>query len=174
MRGAPENHFTWRLDDGTAVTIRPIRPEDAALEQDFVRSLSTRSKYQRFFRQIKELSPSDLRRFTRNEFPTSMALIATIREGDSEREIGAARYAPALREGHVEFAVAVADEWQGKGIATQLLGRLFDIASDAGIEGIEGLVLAENTGMLRLARELGFSVSPDEGHHDVYRLYRKF
>lgn len=169
---APDDHFSWALDDGTDVTIRPIRPEDAAIEQTFVQSLSTQSKYLRFFRPLKQLSPADLMRFTHNEYPDSMALIATIVEDGSEREIGVARYARAGRDGRIEFAVVVADEWQGKGVATELLRRLFGIASGAGFEAIEGLVLAENRQMLQLARQLGFSVHNDEGDQGLRHLHR--
>lgn len=147
---------TWTLDDGTDVTIRPIQPTDADIEQAFVRSLSPQSKRSRFFSPIKELSPSALRRFTQTNYPADMALIATIVDNGAEFEIGVGRFAPGSRPGTAEFAIAVADEWQGMGIATQLLRNLFDIANETGISEIEGFVMRENTGMLNLATDLGF------------------
>ena len=162
-------HFKTQLDDGMTVTIRPIRPDDAIIEQEFVRSLSPQSKFLRFFAPLKELSPAALKKFTQTNYPSDMALIATITEQDVEREIGVARYAPGTRDGWVEFAVAVADEWQGKGIATQLLRNLFNIAKEAGIRGIEGSILRENRQMLILAKELGFVARSN--HEDTSVTY---
>lgn len=169
---APEFEFKWTLDDGTDVTIRPIRPDDAAIEQDFVRSLSPRSRTLRFFTPIKELSAAALKKFTQIDYPNAMALIATIGSHEDVREIGVARYAPTDEDGRVEFAVVVADEWQGKGIATELLRQLFGIASEAGINSIEGSILRENARMLTLAREFSFKTRTDENDPQVIHVYK--
>ena len=164
--------FSHSLEDGTDVRIRPIRPDDAAIEQEFVRSLSPQSKFRRFFTPLKELSPAALEYFTHTHYPDNVALIATIEEQGIEREIGVARYMPTTEPGKVEFAVVVADQWQGKGIATRLLRHLFDIASEAGIRSIEGLILRENRQMLKLARELGFSVRSTGKDPGVIHVHR--
>ena len=158
----PDYKFGWELDAGTALTIRTMRADDAFIEQNFVRSLSIRSKTLRFFAPIKELSATALQKFTHTDFPNEMALIATVDQHGREREIGVARYAPSDESGQVEFAVVVADDWQGKGIATELLRHLFSIASEVGINSIEGLILRENKPMLRLARKFGFRIQPDK------------
>jgi len=168
----PDFQFGWKLDDGTDVTIRPIRPDDSVIEQNFVRGLSPRSRTLRFFAQIKELSPAALEKFTHTNFPTEMALIATIELRGIEYEIGVARYAPSANSGRVEFAVVVADDWRGKGIATQLLRQLFSIASEAGINGIEGFVLRENSQMLALAKEFGFETRLDKEDLRVAYVYK--
>ena len=156
----PDFEYPWKLDDGTALTIRTMRPDDASIEQDFVRSLSPRSKTLRFFSPIKELSATALRKFTHTDFPNEMALVATVDQNGVEHEIGVARYAPSTGSGQVEFAVVVADDWQGKGIATELLQHLFSIASEVGINSIEGFILRDSIPMLRLAREFGFRIQP--------------
>ncbi len=166
--------FSWKLDDGTTVAIRPIRPDDAAIEQEFVRSLSPLSKRLRFFAPIKELSPTTLRKFTQTNYPNDMALIATVKHQDAEREIGVARFAPGTKPGWAEFAVAVADEWHGKGIATQLLLNLFQMAMEAGIKGIEGSVLRENKQMLTLAKELGFTIRLDREDARLNYVHKDF
>ena len=79
-----------------------------------------------------------------------------------EHEIVVARYSQSIGSGQVEFAVVVADDWQGKGIATELLRHLFSIASEVGIDSIEGFILRDNIPMLRLAREFGFRIQPDK------------
>ena len=156
----PDFDYSWKLDDGIAVNIRTMRPSDASIEQDFVRSLSPRSKTQRFFAPIKELSATTLKKFTQTDYPDEMALVATVDQNGIDHEIGVARYAPSTGRAQVEFAVVVADDWQGKGIGTELLRHLFSIASDVGINSIEGYIQRDNIPMLGLVRELGFKIQP--------------
>lgn len=151
----------------TTITIRPIRPTDRDLEQAFVRELSAASRYQRFLAAIKELSSGLLTRFTVVQFPDSMALIATIPADGGERQIGVARYAMDAGTGHAEFAVVVADDWQGEGIGCELLRRIIGIAEAAGIQNFDGLVLRDNARMLRLARRLGFAVTEYREDHTL-------
>lgn len=168
----PDYKFGWELDDGTSVTIRAIRPDDASIEQDFVRSLSTRSRTLRFFSPIRELSATALEKFTHTDFPNEMALVATVDQNGSEREIGVARYAPSTGSAQVEFAVVVADDWQGKGIATELLRHLFSIALEVGINSIEGFILRDNIPMLRLAREFGFRIQLDKEDPSIANAFK--
>lgn len=170
----PDFEYSRELDDGTGITIRTMRPEDASIEQDFVRSLSTRSKALRFLSPIKELSAAVLEKFTHTEFPNEMALIATVNKKQREREIGVARYAPGTGSAEVEFAVVVADEWQGMGLATELLRHLFGIASEVGIDSIEGVILRDNVPMLRLARKLGFRIQPDKQDPSIVHAFKEF
>ena len=81
-----------RLFDGTEVLVRPIRPEDAAIEQDFVRELSEESRYNRFMGQLRELAPRKLKYLTEIDYDQHMALIATVERDGREVEIGVARY----------------------------------------------------------------------------------
>jgi acetyltransferase len=159
MRPPPELRDSLTLADGTIVTIRPITPADAGIETEFVARLSPQTRRYRFLSGLKELTPEMLRRFLNVDFPHEMALVATIPFANGEREIGVARYAPGSQPGYVEFAVVVDDEWQGKGIGPALLERLFAIAELAGYVGIEGVVLTENYGMLKLMERMGFSRS---------------
>jgi acetyltransferase len=147
---------THRLADGTPVTIRPIRPEDGELEREFVNGLSQRSKYLRFMYALKEITPQMLSRFTQIDYDREMALIALVDAGGGEREIAVARYVTYPDGRSCEFAIVVADRWQNRGIATELLRRLIDIARERRLERMDGTVLAENRGMLALAAELGF------------------
>lgn len=158
--------------NGTDVTIRVIRPEDADIEQAFIRNLSARSRFLRFFYTIKQLSPYMLDRFTRPSYPHNWALIATIVEAGQDKEIGVARYASTESQGVAEFAIVVADEWQGLGIARQLLHELITVADHAGIECLQGIVMRENVKMLKLAKELGFAAEPDPHDATVERVIR--
>jgi DNA-binding response OmpR family regulator len=145
------------LPDGTLVTLRVIQPKDSTLEQAFVQGLSVQSSQLRFFSARKELSPDMLERFTNPDYPRSYALIATVMECGRERQVGVARYMPTSVNEVADFAVVVADKWQGLGLATHLLSGLTTAAAVAGITRLEGLVLSDNNAMLKLVEKLGFS-----------------
>jgi len=149
----------WQLPDGTDVTIRPIRPEDAESEQTFVRNLSEQSRYFRFMRTLAELTPEMLVRFTQIDYDREMAFLAFVERGGRETEVGVARYVTNPDGRTCEFAVVIADEWQGRGIATRLMTELMQVARERGLVVIEGEVLAVNARMLQLVKSLGFSVS---------------
>jgi FixJ family two-component response regulator len=149
---------TVGMDDGIQVAYRVIKPEDEAIEQAFVRGLSHTSSRRRFFSPLKQLSPRMLEYFTHYNYPDSFAVIATIRVDDEERQIAVARYAPTKLDGVAEFAIVVADEWQGRGIATYLLSALTTAAAIAGLNRLEGLVMDENEPMIKLAHAMGFTV----------------
>lgn len=149
------------LSDGTRITIRPIQPSDRQIEQAFVRSLSPMSKHYRFFSGIAELSDSMLYKFTHMQYPSNVAIIATVMDNNTEEEIGVARYA-STDELTAEFAIVVADAWQGRGVATLLLKRLIALAKQAGIAELVGTVLRDNQDMLELAHHLGFVLHKDD------------
>lgn len=156
----------FQLPDGTDILIRPIRPEDAEIEQSFVRKLSPRSKYFRFMQSLRELTPEMLVRFTQIDYDRELALIAVTREDGRDVEIGVTRYVLNPDGESGEFALVVADEWQGKGIGTRLLAALIEAARARGLRSLDGEVLEENAPMLHLVRKLGFDVhtSRDDPH----------
>ena len=162
----------WTLHDGTRVVIRPIRPEDRQIEQDFVHNLSDESRYFRFFNAIRDLSESALTRFTQVDYDRNMALIAVIIENGRETQIGVARYSINPDGRSCEFAIAVADAWQRKGIGSKLLHNLMDAARRRGLETMEGSVLSGNAKMLALMEGLGFTVEATAGDPTVRHVVR--
>jgi len=152
----------WQLPDGTDITIRPIRPEDAEMEQDFVRDLSDEAKYFRFMDTIHELSQVQLVRFTQIDYDREMALIAVTEKEGREIEIGVCRYATNPDGESCEFALVVGDEWNHKGIGHKLMAALMEAARHKGLKLMEGEVLANNRNMLKLVTRLGFSVATSE------------
>ena len=150
-----------QLNDGTDIVIRPIRPEDAEIEQAFIRGLSAESKYFRFMNSIHELSLEMLVRFTQIDYHNEMALVAINPGVNGEEEIGVARYLTNPDKKTCEFAIVVSDKWQGKGIARLLMQKLIDIARNRGLEMMEGQVLANNYRMLELMMSLNFEVGND-------------
>jgi len=150
-----------QLSDGTTIIIRPIRPEDAEIEQEFIRSLSPESRYFRFMNSITELSLEMLVRFTQIDYHNEMALIAVWPNENGEEEIGVVRYMTNADKKTCEFALVVSDQWQGKGIARLLMRNLIEVARDRGLELMEGQVLSNNFRMLDLMTRLNFRISND-------------
>ncbi len=149
------------LPDGRKLTLRPIRPEDAMLERDFVNGLSERSRYLRFMYALEELTPEMLSKFTQIDYDREMALIALLPEGDVDRQVGVARYMTYPDGRGCEFAIVVSDQHRRMGIATSLLSALIDVARRRRLEHMDGLVLRENENMIKLAERLGFHSERD-------------
>ena len=150
-----------QLNDGTDIVIRPIRPEDAEIEAKFVRELSKESKYFRFMSSLRELSQEMLVRFTQIDYHNEMALIAVTQKGTAEEQIGVARYVTNLDKTSCEFALAVSDDWQNRGIAHKLMRNLMEVARDRDLEKMEGKVLSNNFKMLELMTSLNFQIHND-------------
>ncbi|MDO6709766.1 bifunctional acetate--CoA ligase family protein/GNAT family N-acetyltransferase [Aliiglaciecola sp. 2_MG-2023] len=163
---------TEELSSGVLLEIRPIRPEDANLERQFVSTLSPTAKYFRFMQSIKELPQSMLVRFTQIDYDLEMALLAVISSGKMEREIGVARYITNIDKVSCEFAVVVADDWHRKGIAVRLMNALIESAKAKGLERMEGMVLAENTGMLGFCESLGFEIKRDPEDRSIFNVVK--
>jgi acetyltransferase len=153
----------WRLPDGLSVSIRPIRPEDAQLEVEFVRNLSPESRYFRFMNTLRELTPQMLVRFTQIDYDREMAFVAVLEQRGRVTEIGVARYAANPDGESCEFAIVVADEWKGRGLGRKLMTQLIDVARSRGFRTMIGHILANNDGMARLAGALGFVLSEVPG-----------
>jgi acetyltransferase len=105
---------------------------------------------------LTHLTPQMLARFTQLDYPRELALVALHPEKDEF--IAVARYAPRAGGQSAEFALVVADDWQGRGLGRALLERLCAAARDAGYDALYGYILADNEDMLKLARRLGFEV----------------
>jgi acetyltransferase len=149
------------LRDATRVKMRPIRPEDAALELAFFRSLSERSRYHRFMQHLPELPPKMLARFTQLDYDRELALVALHPRRDEFIAVG--RYAPNADGRTAEFALTVADDWQGKGLGSALLERLCGAARAAGYEALYGHILPDNIDMLQVAQRMGFAEASRDG-----------
>lgn len=156
-------HMTerWQLADGTDITLRPIRPEDAEIEHEFVRNLPAESRYFRFLQNIKGLTREMLVRFTQIDYDREMALIAVYEEEGRQVEIGVGRYITAPDGETCEFAIVIDDHWHRRGIGTRLMRALINHAKTRGLKAMKGEVLSNNTKMLGLMRKLGFVVQ----HH---------
>ncbi|MFC3119756.1 GNAT family N-acetyltransferase [Jhaorihella thermophila] len=149
------------LTDGTPLTIRPIRPEDAQAEAAFVRDLSDEAKRFRFMGSVAELSPEMLAQFTQIDYRREMALVAVIERDGKPEQLGVARYTINPDNTSCEFAIVVSDRFQTRGLGTRLMKALIDAARQHGLSRITGTVLRDNAPMLKLMEELGFSQQRD-------------
>lgn len=155
----PEQLITnLKLADETSITIRPICPEDAQIEQEFTQALSSQSNYFRFGGHIRELNPEMLVRFTQIDYDREMAFIAVTEENGNEKNIGVARYSSYPDQQSCEFALVIADAWQRKGLGTQLMTCLIQNAKEKGLKVMRGEINSTNNDMLLLAKNLGFSI----------------
>jgi len=160
----------WQLADGTDITIRPIRPEDAELVQKFVQGLSEESRYYRFMNTMQELTETMLVRLTQIDYSREMALIATAAEQGKEVELGVARYTINPDGETCEFALVVADNVQGKGLGQKLMVALMEAARNKGLSVIEGEVLSNNNKMRKLMTRLGFSITSSDEDRGIMKV----
>jgi acetyltransferase len=144
------------LADCSEVVVRPIGPADAPLLQAFVRRLSPRSRRFRFFVALAELSAAQLDRFVNVDAARDLAMVAVSERRTGPSIVGEARYAMAQDEGNAEFAIAVADEFQRRGLGRQLVRRLTATAWRRGVRRLFGEINNDNRAMLGLALQLGF------------------
>jgi RimJ/RimL family protein N-acetyltransferase len=162
------------LRDGRAVTLRAIGPADAPeIAQAFER-LTSESRYSRFMQHKRQLDPVALDRGVHPRPGLDFAFVATIPAADGIDIVGAAQYVRALEDDPTtcEFAITVAEDWRGSGLARQLLASLVRRARRDGYTRMEGSVIANNSKMLVLARKLGFKAHSEADDAGVVMVER--
>ena len=155
--GVSELHETIR--GGERVLIRPARPEDMALYQDFLRNVSAEDLRLRFFAHIAELSAAEMDKLSHVDYTHEMAFIAL--DEDTGDMLGLVRLKDELDEETAEFAILVRSRLKGHGLGWLLMQRVIDYAKEKGLRRVYGDVLVENTTMLQMCAELGFHVVAD-------------
>lgn len=170
--------WVQRIELGEAASglLRPIRPDDAQALQDFVRSLSEQARYMRFVSMMRELTPRMLSRYTHVDYNREIALVATCKRVNEQGQpheviIGLAHYLRNPDGQGAEYALVIADDWQGRGLGRRLMSRLIEAARDQGLTYIEGLVLSNNRPMLSLMTQLGMVNDPDPEDTSMRRVW---
>jgi RimJ/RimL family protein N-acetyltransferase len=153
-----------RARNGNAVTVRFLEPRDAEELQHYFRSLSTRSRYNRFLGAMSELPKSQLDHFIHIGEDERFSVIATMNIDGFETIVGEARYAFHADTGSLEFGLSIDDRWQGHGIGSSLLKNLECRAAAFGTSRLFGDTLRSNEAMIALARKSGyaFTHNPDD------------
>src|SRR5215831_12766875 len=148
------NGSSVALRDGSKVLIRQVQPADAPLLADGFARLSPQSRRMRFLARKDQLSAAELRYLTDIDHHDHEALGALDQAGG--HGVGVARYVRDADDPHAaEIAVTIVDDWQGRGLGTELLARLSDRARQEGIRRLTAVMAAENVTMGMLLRSVG-------------------
>jgi GNAT superfamily N-acetyltransferase len=154
---------------GDAVTVRFVEPRDSEELQNYFRSLSARSRYNRFLGAMAELPQPVLERFTHVNERDGFTVVATMQVEGFETIVGEARYIFNPVDGSFEFGLSIEDRWQGFGIGAALLKNLECRAAAFGAERLFGDTLRSNESMIALARKSAFAFTQ---HPDDWKLVR--
>jgi len=160
---------TLRTRQGEAINVRFVELRDTEELQHYFRSLTTRSRYNRFFGAISELPKGLLSEFLDVGARERFTVVATKMVDGFETIVAEARYALHVETSTLEFGLSVDDRWQGHGIATALMKNLECRAAALGAEHMFGDTLRSNETMISLARKSGFAFV---NHPDDWKLVR--
>ena len=159
---------TPRSENGTAILTRPVRPDDEHLYPPFLAQVSQEDLRLRFFAPVKEFGHAFIARFTQLDYARAMAFVAI--EEATGNMLGVVRLHADANYDTAEYAVLVRSDLKGEGLGWQLMQLIIEYARSEGLREIEGQVLYENSAMLRMCAECGFSIAPDpHGSRYPYR-----
>ncbi len=151
---------SWQIIHGYSISIRPLRRSDLEIESAFVEGLSQETRHNRLLGGAIRISRAYLEQLTSVDYDRAMALAAVVMSADTEVLIGVARYvmdnSPVGGPTQCEFAIVIADAWQGRGIGWRMLQKLIDVARSRDIPRMYGDILSTNQAMLKMVRRLGF------------------
>ncbi len=150
--------FNVRTKDGMPFRIRPIKPTDEPMLHEMFYRFTQETIHQRFFASRKYFEHKDLQRFCNIDYDHDMTLVATAHEDVVTRVIGMGLYVLDSQTRYADAAFVAADAFQNRGIGTELIRRLTEIARQRGIVGYTGNVLRTNTRMLRVFEKLGYGM----------------
>ncbi|WP_027404533.1 bifunctional acetate--CoA ligase family protein/GNAT family N-acetyltransferase [Aphanizomenon flos-aquae] len=165
IRPYPSQYISdWKLNNGTPITIRPIRPEDEPLMVEFHKTLSEESVYFRYFHLIKlsqRITHERLTRICFIDYDREMALVAEYQNPETENRqiLAVGRLTKLHGSNAAEFAMLVSDKFQYQGLGTELLRRLLEVGKNEKSCCIYADILADNSGMQRVCEKLGFQIT---------------
>jgi acetyltransferase len=157
-----------QLRDGTALRMRPLRPEDEPLLHNLAAHMSHEDLRLRFFTPLPGLSHTVAARLSQLDYDRELALLAE-RNGTA---LGVAHFFSDPDKLRAEYAIAVRSDWKGRGVGYLLMTRLIEIAKQRGVGELAGAVLRENEPMLQMCRELDFAIAADPSDPSIV-LVRK-
>lgn len=171
--GPPELRTTRILRDGTQVTYRPIHPTDEPALVDLIYALSQETMYYRFMSRSKRVPRREIQNFVFIDHRSELAIVCTVPEAHGEDIIAVGRYYLDEKTNMAEVAFVVRDDWQNRGIGTELFRYLTQVAMRNGIRGFTAEVLRENRPMQRVLHKTNYKVT-SEPHRDVYSFVIEF
>jgi acetyltransferase len=158
-----------RLRDGTVLSMRPLRPEDEPALHDLAAHMDHRDLRLRFFAPVRGLTHAVAARLSQLDYDRELALLA---QSDG-MALGVAHFFADPDKQRAEYAIAVRSDWKGRGVGYLLMTRLIDIARRRGIGELVGEVLSENAPMLRMCRELDFTIATERTDPSVMQVRKK-
>jgi GNAT superfamily N-acetyltransferase len=159
-----------RSRTGQSVTVRFVEPRDADALQAYFRSLTVRSRYNRFLGAMSELPQTELDHFVHVGEDDRFGVIATMSIDGFETIVGEARYAFNAKTDSFEFGLSIDDRWQGQGIGSALMSNLECRAAAFGAKRLFGDTLRSNDAMIALARRSGFAFTNSPGDWKLVRF----
>ena len=153
------------VKDGWHVYVRPIRPEDEPLIHDMLKHVTMHDLRLRFFAPMKQFSHEFIARLTQLDYARAMAFVAF--DEASNDLVGVVRiHSDSIYESG-EYAILLRSDLKGRGLGWALMQMIIEYAKSEGLKAISGDVLADNTVMLAMCRNLGFEVKADPQEHDI-------
>jgi len=174
IRPYPAQHVSaWKTKDGATLTIRPIRPEDEPAMVEFHQRLSERSVYMRYFHMVslgQRVAHERLTRICFIDYDREMALVAEHADPSTGARaiVAVARLSRMAGTNDGDMAIVVIDEFQRRGLGSELLRQLIQIGREEQLERITADILAENREMQRVCEKLGFHLERALGDPSVH------
>jgi acyl-CoA hydrolase/GNAT superfamily N-acetyltransferase len=172
----PEHLEAWRtMRDGTSIFFRPIKMSDEPLLKDFVYSLSDQSMYRRFMSTRKDMPHERLQKLVVIDYSREMAILAVTSQHGKERILGVGRYYIDDQLHTAEVAFAVRDDYQQRGLGSELLAYMTYLAKREGLLGFTAEVLVENRPMMHTFEKGGFDLEKKvaEGIYELKMTFRE-
>jgi len=172
----PEDLETYRTTEtGLEILLRPVKISDEPLLKDFVYSLSDQSLYRRFISRRTDMPHEFLQKFVIIDYAEEMAIFAAIKHAEKEEIIGVGRYFTDKNTHTAEAAFVVRDDFQKRGIGTELLKYLTYLAQKQGLLGFTAEVLVENRPMLHIFQKMGFDMQKriSSGVYELRMMFRE-
>ncbi len=170
----PETLEGYRTTDaGLNIYLRPVKISDEPLLKDFFYSLSDKSLYRRFISSRKDMPHERLQDFTVIDYTKEMLIVAVVDRKIREKIVAVGQYGIDERTHTAEVAFAVRDDFQDRGIATEILSYLTYLAKKQGLLGFTAEVLVENKPMLHVFEKMGFDMEK-RAAEGVYELKMAF
>ena len=150
-----------QLKDGTLIQLRPIHPLDGKQAENFRGKLSAESVYDRFLGYIPKISKQLVDRLTNIDYSKEMAIVAEVHLEEQKEVIAVGRIA-SDGTSEADFAIIIADNWQGRGLGTTLTSYLIDVAKEMNFEKIYATVFTRNKEMLGILKRKGFTFKVED------------
>ncbi len=171
----PEELETYRTTKtGLEIFLRPVRLSDEPLLKDFFYSLSDQSIYRRFISARTDMPHERLQEFVVIDYTREMVILAVIGDEENPKVIGVGQYGIDEQTHTAEVALVVRDDYQNKGVGTELLNYLTYLAKRQGLLGFTAEVLVGNQPMLHLFEKAGFTIEKrrEAGVYELRMLFR--